>query len=84
MTESPPPEHYARQARLVLLLTPLGAAIVFGLAAVQGAELWHCALAAAVMAVGCLGAAALIHLRGDKAGGDAGWIALILRLLAGR
>ena len=74
----------ARLARATLIATPFGAILAFFLAAIQGGELWTCLLLAGVMAAGCLGAAALIHLRGSKAGRDAAWIALILRLLTKR
>lgn len=84
MEEPYPPEAYARMARVSLWMVPFGAVLVFLLAAVQGAELWICVMLAGVMAVGCLGAAALLHLRGAKAGQDAAWIALIFRLLARR
>ena len=78
------PEQRAKAVKALLIISPFGAAFCYLLAAIQKAEPWARALIAGVMLVGCLGAALLIHLRGSKAGGDAAWIAMILRLLSRR
>jgi len=86
MTDEPEmtPERQARLVKVLLVISPFGAAFSYGLAAIQRAEPGTCALLAGITFVGCIGAALLVHLRGSKAGSDAGWIALILRLLARR
>ncbi|TDR94450.1 hypothetical protein [Enterovirga rhinocerotis] len=78
------PEDYNRLARVTLLLAAPGALLSFVLAAVQGADWRMCFLLAGVTGVACLGAAALIRVRGSKAAGDAAWIAVLLRLIARR
>ena len=78
------PERQARLVRVLLVISPFGAAFAYGLAAIQRAEPAMRAMMAGIMFVGCLAAALLFHLRGAKAGSDSGWIALILRLLSRR
>lgn len=78
------PEYYRRMARLLLVLSPVMFVMCYALAAAQGAEPKHSLLIAAVGTIGCLGASALVHLRGAKAGSDAVWIRLILALFARR
>jgi hypothetical protein len=78
------PIYRGRLVRALLLISPFGFGLSYILAALQGAETWVALLLGAVMFFGCLGAAALFHLRGSKAGNDAVWIKVILALIGRR
>jgi hypothetical protein len=86
MAEQPEmtPERQAHLVKVLLVVSPFAAAFCYWLAWIQGAEPSSSALIAGVMFAGCIGAALLVHLRGSKAAGDAGWIALILALITRR
>ncbi len=77
------PEGRRRVVRALLVAAPFGFVGAYLLAAVQGAEPRHALLIAAVMLVGCLGAAALFHVAGTKSQYAVIAIAL-LRLLVRR
>lgn len=90
MQQKPPlpapgtPAHYARMARVTLVVAPFGGAFTFLLAKLQrGDDFTALSLAAIVLAL-ALFAAALLHFRGSKAGSDAAWLILLLRLFVRR
>jgi uncharacterized membrane protein YecN with MAPEG domain len=78
------PNYRRRLVRALLLISPFGFGLCYLLAALQGAETWVALLLGAVMFFGCLGAAALFHSRGSKAGNDAVWIRFIFALIGRR
>jgi hypothetical protein len=77
-------EYRRRVVRATVVLSPVGFVLCYVLGLVQGASQGVSLLLGAIMFVGCLGAAALFHLRGGHAGRDVTLIAIILRLIAGR
>ena len=78
------PAYYARMARVTLLVAPFGAAFGFLLARLQGGDTVTALSIAAILLGATLAAAALLHVRGAKAGRDAGWVILLLRLFVRR
>ncbi len=80
----PTPVDYAKLVRTLIWISPFGGLLAFGLAAVQGADIWLCLLLAGIMVVGCLAAALLFHVRGAAAESDAKWIVALLRLFSRR
>lgn len=84
MTEPQPDDtlRYKRASKALLVLSPFGAALAYGIAALQGAETRSCLIIAGTMFAMCLGASLLYGLRGSKANSDLVWINLILRLLS--
>ena len=78
------PAYYARMARVTLVIAPFGAAFTILLAKLQGGDTVTALSIGAIMLVATLFAAALLHVRGSKAGSDAGWIILLLRLFVRR
>jgi hypothetical protein len=78
------PEYRRRVVRATVVLSPVGFLLAYLLGLVQGASQGVSLLLGVVMFVGCLGAAALFHLRGAEAGRDVTLITIVLRLLAGR
>src|SRR5690606_5594657 len=78
------PAYYSRMARVTLVVAPFGAAFTYLLAKLQrGDDVTSLSLGAMVLVL-ALAAAALLHFRGSKAGSDAGWIMLLLRLFVRR
>ena len=77
-------EYYTRMSRACFQTAPFGGLLGFALMKVQGAEFGHSLLGGAILLAGTLGAGVLIHHRGAKAASDAGWIAVLLRLVSRR
>ncbi len=78
------PEYRRRLVRTILIVSPLGFAIAYGLALLQGGSQKLSLLLGLIMFLGGLAAAALFHLRGSKAGKDVVFIRIILALLGRR
>lgn len=78
------PEHRRRVVRTILIVSPLGFLIAYGLALLQGASQTLSLALGLILFVGCLCAATLFHFRGSKTGNDIFIIRIILALLGRR
>lgn len=78
------PEYRRRVVRMTLIMSPFGFVLAYVLALLQGASQGLSLFLGLVLFAGCLGAAALFHLRGSKAGNDVVIVRIILALLGRR
>lgn len=78
------PDYRKRLVRTILVVSPLGFLIAYGLGRWQGGSQQLSVIMGAILFAGCLAAAALFHFRGSKAGNDVLIIRIILALLRQR
>lgn len=78
------PEYRRRVVRACLWVSPVGFLLAAFLGALQGASPAVCLLMGGVLALGCLGAAGLFHLRGSASARDAMWVIILLKLFGMR
>lgn len=86
MAEQQPdnPQRWTKIAKTYLVLSPFGAALAYGLAALQGADTRTSVIISGAAFLLCLGWSLLYFVRGSSAESDMGWINAILRLLTRR